>query len=316
MSWSFPKFVRIREDGPRDGLQMERQFIPTEQKIALINALLETGLPRVEVTSFVHPKWIPQLVDGDEVIRRINQQPGVSYAVLVPNMRGVGRAIEARNAGAKIDELVFVISASESHNQANLNKSVAQSLTELADLIPSAKAAGFRTAAGAACAFGCPFEGHVPPEQVIEILKEEQRLGVAEIVIADTIGCANPVAVRDMFARAKRELSGVEITAHFHNTRGQGLANVVAAMLEGVDSFETAFGELGGCPYAPGATGNIATEDLVSMLHEMGIETGVDLDKLIACAKMAQQAVGRDLPSHVLRAGPVNWQGEGQRCAP
>jgi hydroxymethylglutaryl-CoA lyase len=312
VNWVFPKLVRIREDGPRDGFQNETQFIPTDKKIAMINALLETGLPRIEVTSFVHPKWIPQLVDAEEVLHRIDKNPAVDYAVLVPNQRGLERAIEVRKAGAKIDDIALVMSVTESHNRANLNRSVAQSLAEIGDLIRTAKEAGFRVGSGLAVSLGCPFEGHVDPEKVIEIAKEMHRHGADEIVIADTIGVANPVAVRDLFARARQSLPGVEITAHFHNTRGQGLANVVAAMLEGIDSFETAFGELGGCPYAPGATGNISTEDLVSMLHGMGIETGVDLVKLIACARTAQEVIGRELPSHVLRAGPVNWEGEGQ----
>lgn len=307
MRWSLPRFVRVRESGPRDGFQNEQSFIPTETKIELIDSLQTTGLSRVEVTSFVHPKWIPQLADADEVVRGIGKPPGVAHAVLVPNQRGVERAIAAREAGAKIDDVSFVMSASEGHNRSNLNKPVKQSLQELGELIPRARHSGFRVVCGLSVAFGCPIDGRVDQGRVMEIAEEMQRLGADEIYLADTAGMANPRAVHALFARAKRELRQVELTAHFHNSRGQGLANVLAAMLEGVDSFESSFGELGGCPYSPGATGNIATEDLVAMLHEMGVETGVDLDRLLECARQAQRALGRELPGHLLKAGPINW---------
>jgi hydroxymethylglutaryl-CoA lyase len=299
-----PRSVRIREVGPRDGFQNEPEVIPTEEKVRLIEALAATGLRRLEVTSFVRPDVIPQLADGAEVLAAIDVPEDVSVSVLIPNERGLERALEQRN---RFQEVNCFLSASETHNQKNVNRSVAESLDGLRRVLARAREEGLRCEGVISVSFGCPYEGHVPPERVWEIARGLVEAGAQEVAFGDTTGMANPRQVRDFFASARAELPGVELTAHFHNTRGQGLANVLAALESGVDSFESSFGELGGCPVPKGATGNIATEDLVSMLHEMDIETGVDLPKLVEASRAAQEALGRPLGSHVLTAGPVQW---------
>jgi hydroxymethylglutaryl-CoA lyase len=300
-----PAAVRIREVGPRDGFQNEPGTIPTAEKVALIDGLARTGLRRIEVTSFVRAAAIPQLADAEEVLAAIDPPPGVSLSVLVPNRRGLDRAL---GLCARFQEVGVFLSASETHNRRNLNRSVAESLEESALVLGRATEAGLRGEAIVSVAFGCPYEGRVEPERVFALAAVLRDAGAAELSFADTTGMANPLQVRGFFAAARAALGqGVELTAHFHNTRGAGLANVHAALLAGVDSFEASFGELGGCPVPPGATGNIATEDLVSMLDEMGIETGVDLPALIECARRAELALGRRLGSHTLRAGPVKW---------
>jgi hydroxymethylglutaryl-CoA lyase len=299
-----PNAVRIREVGPRDGFQNEPEIIPTEQKIELIHALARTGLRRLEVTSFVRADVIPQLADAGEVLEAIDVPETVSVSVLVPNERGLDSALEHR---AKIDEINVFLSASETHNQKNVNRSVQESLSGLEAVLGRARAAGLRCEAIISTSFGCPYEGHVPPERVLGIAARLADAGAQELGFGDTTGMANPRQVREFFDEARAVLGDdVELTAHFHNTRGQGLANVVAALEAGVDSFESSFGELGGCPVPPGATGNIASEDLVSMLHEMGIETGIDLPALLACARRVQEILGRPLGSHTLVAGPVD----------
>ncbi len=298
--------VRIREVGPRDGFQNEPETIATEQKVELIDALARTGLRRIEVTSFVRADVIPQLADAAQVLQRIDVPREVSVSVLVPNARGLQSALEQRE---RIDEINVFMSASETHNQKNVNRSIAESLSELRGVLGRAREAGLRCEGVISTSFGCPYEGHVPRERVLEIARSLSEAGAQEIGFGDTTGMANPRQVREFFEVARVELGEeVELTAHFHNTRGQGLANVLAALDAGVESFESSFGELGGCPVPPGATGNIATEDLVSMLHEMGIATGIDLPALIACARRAQEILGRPLGSHSIIAGPVDWR--------
>ena len=299
-----PGSVRIREVGPRDGFQNEPEVIATAEKIRLIDMLSATGLQRIEVTSFVRPDVIAQLADADEVLDGITRSEGVSYSVLIPNRRGLDRALERRD---RFDEANFFLSASETHNRSNVNRAVEESLVGLEETIPVAKEAGLRCEGVISTSFGCPYEGEVPAEGVLDIARRLRQAGCDEVGFGDTTGMANPLQVRRFFERALVELDGIELTAHFHDTRGQGLANVLAALEEGVSSFESSFGELGGCPVPPGATGNVATEDLVSMISEMGIGTGVDLPALIAASAAAQQVLGRPLGSHVLRAGPVEW---------
>ncbi len=308
--------VRIREVGPRDGFQNEPEVIPTEQKVRLINCLARTGLRRLEVTSFVRPDVIPQLADAEEVLRRIEVPDGVALSVLIPNERGLERALRVREqAGRELfHEINVFLSASEEHNRRNVGRSIAESLAGLERTVARARAAGLRCEGVISVSFGCPYEGRVPIERVLSIARSLRDFGCAEVGFGDTTGVANPRQVRSFFERAREELGDVELTAHFHNTRGQALANVLAALEAGVRSFESSFGELGGCPVPRGATGNVATEDLVSMLHEMGYRTGVDLDRLLACARAVQEVLGRPLGSHLLTAGPIDWRGRaGQR---
>jgi hydroxymethylglutaryl-CoA lyase len=299
-----PTGVRIREVGPRDGFQNEPEVIPTADKVRLIELLGRTGIPRIEVTSFVRPDVIPQLADAEQVLGATRLPGTVTVSVLIPNERGLERALHHRD---RFQEINGFLSASETHNRMNVGHSIAASLEGLRRTFARAREEGLRCEGVISTSFGCPYEGHVPSERVIGIARELAAAGCEEVGFGDTTGMANPVQVREFFDVAQRELPGVELTAHFHNTRGQGLANVLAALESGVRSFESSFGELGGCPVPPGATGNIATEDLVSMLHEMGIETGVELEALIEASRAAQELLGRPLGSHVLSAGPVEW---------
>ncbi len=299
-----PDGVRIREVGPRDGFQNEPEIIPTAQKVELIDLLSGAGLRRIEVTSFVRPDVIPQLSDANEVLAAIKRREGVAFSVLIPNLRGLENALEMRD---RFDEVNLFLSASETHNRKNVNRSVEESLAGLEQTIATARAEGLRCEGVISTSFGCPYEGEVPPEQVFGIAERLVAAGCEEIGFGDTTGMANPVQVRNFFAAARGRLVGIELTAHFHNTRGQGLANVLAALEEGVESFESSFGELGGCPVPAGATGNIATEDLVSMLEEMGISTGIALPSLLEASSAAQLILGRPLGSHLLTAGPIEW---------
>jgi hydroxymethylglutaryl-CoA lyase len=302
---SLSERVRIREVGPRDGFQNEPEVIATDDKVRLIGLLAASGLQRLEVTSFVRPDVIPQLADAEEVLRRIERPAGVSYSVLVPNERGLERALPLRD---RFDEVNLFLSATETHNRKNVNRSIAESLEGLGRTIERARAEDLRCEGVISVSFGCPFEGEVPQDRVFAIAESLAEAGCEEVSFGDTTGMANPRQVEEFFAAAVERLSDVELTAHFHNTRGQGLANVLAALSAGVESFEAAFGELGGSPVSPGATGNISTEDLVSMLHEMGIETGIDLAALIEASRAVQELLGRPLGAHVLRAGPVDWR--------
>ena len=299
-----PKKVRIREVGPRDGFQNEPEVIATADKVRLIGMLASSGFERMEVTSFVRPDVIPQLADADEVLEAIEHEPGVSYSVLIPNERGLVRALAHRD---RFEEANFFLSASETHNRKNVNRSIAESLADLERTIGRARGEGLRCEGAISVSFGCPYEGHVPPERVFDIAARLVEAGCEEIAFGDTTGMANPRQVGEFFPAARERLPGVELTAHFHNTRGQGLANVLAALERGVDSFESAFGELGGCPVPPGSTGNISSEDLISMLEEMGIETGVELSSLLGASRAVQELLGRPLGAHLLRAGPVDW---------
>ncbi len=301
-----PSSVRIREVGPRDGFQNEPEEIPTADKVRLIDLLSESGLGRIEVTSFVRPEVIPQLADAEEVLAAVRRREGVSFSVLIPNERGLERALAMRD---RFDEINVFVSASETHNQRNVNRTIEESLAGLERTLATATEAGLRCEGVISVSFGCPYEGDVPPERVFLIAERLAAAGCEEIGFGDTTGMANPRQAHEFFAASRERLAGVELTAHFHNTRGQGLANALAALEEGVGSFESSFGELGGCPVPPGSTGNIATEDLVSMLDEMGIETGIDLPCLIEASRAAQETLGRPLGSHVLRAGPVEWAG-------
>jgi hydroxymethylglutaryl-CoA lyase len=300
-----PRRVRIREVGPRDGFQNEPEVVPTADKVRLIGLLAASGLRRLEVTSFVRSDVIPQLADAEAVLEAIDRPEGVAYSVLIPNERGLQRALAHRE---RFDEVNVFLSATESHNQRNVNRSIAESLEGLRRTIGRARDDGLRCEGVISVAFGCPYEGDVPPARVFEIAEELGDAGCEEVSFGDTTGMANPRQVGEFFAAAVARLEGLELTAHFHNTRGQGLANVLAALEQGVDSLESAFGELGGSPLTPGATGNISTEDLVSMLDEMGIETGVELPRLIEAARAAQELLGRPLGAHVLSAGPVDWR--------
>ncbi len=300
-----PERVRIREVGPRDGFQNEPEVIPTEDKVRLIDQLAASGLRRLEVTSFVRPDVIPQLADADEVLEAIERPGGVAFSVLIPNERGLERALAHRE---RFDEINVFLSASETHNRRNVNRSIEASLEGLRKTVARARDEGLRCEGVISVSFGCPYEGEVPPARVFEIAERLAEIGCEEISFGDTTGMANPRQVAEFFAAAGERLRGVELTAHFHNTRGQGLANVLAALERGIDSFESAFGELGGSPLTPGATGNISTEDLVSMLEEMGVDTGVDLARLIDAARAVQELLGRPLGAHVLRAGPVDWR--------
>jgi hydroxymethylglutaryl-CoA lyase len=279
--------------------------IPTADKVRLVEMLARTGVPRLEVTSFVRPDVIPQLSDGPEVLRSADIPDDVSVTVLIPNEKGLENALALRD---RFDEVNLFLSASETHNRKNVNRSIAESLGELELVLGRAREAGLRCEGVISTSFGCPYEGHVEPARVLEIAARLRDAGAQEIGFGDTTGMANPRQVGEFFALAAASLGeGLELTAHFHNTRGQGLANVLAALEAGVESFESSFGELGGCPVPAGATGNIATEDLVSMLHEMDIETGIDLPGLLACARRAQEILGRPLGSHTLVAGPIEW---------
>jgi len=300
-----PDSVRIREVGPRDGFQNEPEVIPTADKVRLIDRLARTGVRRLEATSFVRPDVIPQLADARAVLEQIDPPEDVAISVLIPNERGLDNALELRD---RFDEINVFLSASETHNRKNVNRSIEESLTGLEVVLGRAREAGLRCEGVISVSFGCPYEGDVPQERVFAIATRLRDAGAQEIGFGDTTGMANPRQVRGFFTAAREQLGAeVELTAHFHNTRGQGLANVLAALEAGCESFESSFGELGGCPVPPGATGNIATEDLVSMLHEMGVQTGIDLEALLGATRDVAAVLGRPLGSHTLVAGPVEW---------
>ena len=307
----YPDSVRVREVGPRDGFQNEPEVIATADKVRLIEMLIAAGLKRIEVTSFVRADVIPQLADGPEVLAALGRPDGVAFSVLIPNERGLENALRHR---ARFDEISVFLSASETHNRKNVNRSIEESLSGLERVLETARAEGLRCEGVIATSFGCPYEGEVPPERVQAIAERLIAAGCAEIGFGDTTGMANPLQVDGFYERMTAALGGddgPELTAHFHNTRGQGIANAVAALGRGVASFESSFGELGGCPVPAGSTGNIASEDLVSLLHEMGIETGVDLEGLLAASREVQSVLGRPLGAHLLTAGPVEWGGGG-----
>lgn len=295
---TMPSRVTITEVGPRDGLQNEGAYVEPARKVELIDRLAAAGLRRIEATSFVHPKAIPQLRDAAAVMAALPRRAGVTYTVLVPNEIGAGNAI-----AAKADELATVVAASETMNQKNVNRTIAESLAGFEGVAALAAKAGVPWVGYVSTAFGCPYEGGVPPATVIEVAKRIRALGARGIALGDTIGAGNPRQVKALVRTFRDALPDTPLRIHFHDTRGTGLANVLAALGEGVDHFDGSLGGLGGCPYAPGAAGNVATEDMVYMLEQMGIETGVDLRALIGVAQWAEALVGRPLPGRVKQAG-------------
>ena len=294
-----PERVTICEVGTRDGFQIEPDFIPTEQKVEIVNVLSEAGVPRIEVTSFVHPKAVPQLRDAEAVMASIRRRPGTRYAALVPNDKGASRAVDAG-----VDVIHTVVSASESHNLANVNMTIAESIDKLRAVARIADRAGVQVQCGISTSFGCPFEGDVPLEQLESVVTRLVDLGARGIGLADTTGMANPRQVATVLERLMPRFPGVEWTLHTHDTRAMAIPNVLAALACGVTNLDASIGGLGGCPFAPGASGNVCTEDLVHCLHAMGVATGIDLDRLVAVARRVEQIVGRALPGQIIKAGP------------
>ncbi len=292
-----PAEVTVYEVGPRDGLQNEARNVPTADKIRFIDALVASGIRSIEITSFVSPKWIPQLADSAEVARGVHRPPGVRMSALVPNRRGLDTAL-----ASGMREIAVFMSASETHNKKNVNKSIEDTLVAFGDVVPHALSAGVAVRAYLSTCFGCPYEGDVDPEKVVALSGRLRDLGVFQISISDTIGVANPRQVEDVLGRVLAKHPTSSIAVHFHDTQGTALANCVTALQMGITTLDAAAGGLGGCPYAPGASGNLATEDLVAMLHSMGVQTGIDLDKLIEASRTAATFVGHELPSKYLKA--------------
>jgi len=292
-----PAEATIYEVGPRDGLQNEARQVPTADKIRFIDALVAAGIRNIEITSFVSPKWIPQLADSAEVARGVHRVPGVRMSALVPNKRGLDAAL-----ASGMREIAVFMSASETHNKKNVNKTIADTLTAFTDVVPHARAVGLPVRAYLSTAFGCPYEGDVDPEAVVALTGKLHDMGVYQISISDTIGVANPAQVEDVLGRVLAKYPPAAIAVHFHDTQGTALANCVMALTLGITTIDSAAGGLGGCPYAPGASGNLATEDVVSMLHGMGVKTGIDLDKLTEASRTAATFVGHELPSKYLKA--------------
>lgn len=292
------KRIFIHDVVARDGLQIEPQWVPTERKIELIDRLSATGVAKIEATSFVSPKAVPNLRDAESVMAGIARNPAVTYVALVPNARGAERAL-----GADVDEMVLVVSVSETHNRANVRRTVAESFAGFTEVFDVTRGSGKAITGALATSFGCPFEGVIPERQVMDGVARYVDLGVAGVTLADTTGMANPRQVEALVRRVRERWPELDLALHFHNTRGMGLANVLAGLAAGVVRYEGCLGGLGGCPFAPGATGNICTEDLVHMLHSMGYETGVDLDLLLATSRRLGEIVGHDLPGQVVKAG-------------
>lgn len=292
-----PERVRIMEVGPRDGLQNESTIVDTASKINFIEGLVAANVQRIEVTAFVSPKWIPPLADQMEVAKGMRRKAGVSYAALVPNMRGYENA-----RLAKVDEVSFVLAASETHNKKNINATTQEAFMRYAEIAERAKADGVAFRGYVSCAFGCPYEGAVPVSQVVKWAKAFIELGAYEVSIGDTIGVGNPKQTVDIIQALSQEVRLNDIALHLHDTRGTALANIFAALCSGVSSFDSSAGGLGGCPYAPGASGNVSTEDLVYMLHAMGISTGINLDALCQVSLKMEKTLGRKLPSKYLSA--------------
>lgn len=292
-----PERVTVTEVGPRDGLQNESRILPLRDKIELIDVLSETGLTRIEAVSFVHPKAIPQMADAADVMAGIQRSPSVTYIGLVPNERGAEDAIAAR-----VDEIATVVSASEGHNRSNVNRSIEESMEAIRNVGRLAHGGGLKWSGYVSTSFGCPYEGEVPEDRVLQIAGELVGAGAYAIAIGDTIGIANPRQVFRLVSRVVKEVPGAELRLHFHDTRGMALANVIAAMEAGAVQFDGSVGGAGGCPYAPGASGNVATEDLVSMLHSMGVDTGIDLHKLTESALLAEKILQRSLDGRYKRA--------------
>jgi hydroxymethylglutaryl-CoA lyase len=290
--------IYIHDVVTRDGLQIEPGWVPTERKIELIDRLSATGVAKIEATSFVSPKAIPNLRDAEAVMAGIERNRAVTYVALVPNARGAERAL-----GADVDEMVLVVSVSETHNRANVRRSVADSFAGFRDVFDVIRGNRQSVAGALATSFGCPFEGVIPEQQVLDGVARYVDLGVDSVTLADTTGMANPRQVEALVRRVRERWPDLALALHFHNTRGMGLANVVAGLAAGITHYEACLGGLGGCPFAPGATGNICTEDLVNMLQSMGYDTGVDLDALLAASRRLGEIVGHELPGQVVKAG-------------
>jgi hydroxymethylglutaryl-CoA lyase len=295
--------VFINDVAVRDGFQIEKNIISTETKIALIDALSETGIAKIETTSFVHPKLVPNMADAAEVLANIKRVADVTYSVLVPNLKGMERAITTHHAQGRIDEINVVVSVSETHNRANVNRTCDESFADFAIMARMAKDAGIRINGSLSTSFGCPFEGIVLEARVLEFAKRFVDVGFDGVSLADTTGMANPAQVERLSTVAVKQFPNIELTLHFHNTRGMGLANVLAGIRAGIVHYDGSLSGLGGCPFAPGATGNICTEDMVNMLEDMNFDTGVDLDRLLAVAVKMPAIVGHDVPGQVMRAG-------------
>lgn len=290
---NFPNQVTIKEVGPRDGLQNESDIISTEDKINWINQLSETGLSYIEMTSFVHPKWIPQLADALEVAKSIKKKKGITYSALVPNLKGLQRALEA-----DVDEVSIFMSASESHNKNNINKTIKETFPILKEVVEETKQEKKTVRGYVSTVFGCPYDGDVPIKQVLAVCDQLFSMGIDELSLGDTIGVANPLQVELVLEHILKAFPNQQIALHFHNTRGTALANVLASLQMGITTFDSALGGLGGCPYAKGASGNLATDDLLYMLHGMGISTGIDQHKLLAASTYIQNQLNKALPSH------------------
>lgn len=292
----FPNKVMVKEVGPRDGLQNEKVFISTEDKIEWINQLSKTGLQSIEITSFVNPKWIPALADALEVAKGIERVPNITYTALVPNRQGLELAFEAN-----VDEVAVFMSSSETHNRKNINKSIEDTFPILRKVIQEALTNGRTVRGYVSTVFGCPYEGSVSTDNVVRVSETLFELGIEELSLGDTIGVANPKQVQDVLDILLKRFPAQQLALHFHNTRGLALANILASLDKGITTFDASLGGLGGCPYAPGASGNVATNDLLYMLDKMGIETGIHQDKLFSAAQFIQDKVGRPLPSHSLQ---------------
>jgi hydroxymethylglutaryl-CoA lyase len=294
---SLPRRVDVYEVGPRDGLQNELRTLPTRDKARLIEALVASGEKRIEVTSFVSPKWIPQLADAEEVLRLVGKKPGVTFSALVPNLKGL---VRAREAG--LEEAAVFISASEAHSKKNINKTIAEALETSREVTTAATKAGMRVRGYLSTVWGCPYEGHVPVERVVDICRKLVDMGLYQLSLGDTIGVGTPRQTEEILEALMKYIPVEKLALHLHDTRGTALANALVGLSAGVTTFDASIGGLGGCPYAPGAAGNLATEDAVFMFHGMGVETGIHMDKLVEAGELAQQLIGRKLAGKFLQA--------------
>lgn len=295
---TLPARVSVYEVSPRDGLQNERATVAIGEKLRLIDALADAGIARIEITSFVSPTWIPQLADADEVAEHVRRRPGVTFSALCPNPKGLERA-----RAAKIDEIAVFLSASETHNKKNVNKTIAETLTAFEQTVVPARSMGMKVRGYVSTAWGCPYEGHVDPQRVVSIAKNLFDMGTYQVSLGDTIGVGTPLQTQRILDLVLADVPADKIALHMHDTRGTALANVLVGLDMGITTFDASIGGMGGCPYAPGAAGNVATEDLVYMLHGMGIETGIDLERLVDAGRAAAGMVGRALPGKVHQAG-------------
>ncbi|MEB3237222.1 MAG: hydroxymethylglutaryl-CoA lyase [Candidatus Sericytochromatia bacterium] len=290
---TLPDRIRVVEVGPRDGLQNEAAHVPTERKIRLVEALGEAGLPAIEMTAFVHPRWIPQMADAAEVAAGVRRREGVAYSALVPNLKGYAAA-----AAADVPVVAVFMSATETHSRRNLNKGISEAIEALREVTEAAQADGRRVRAYLSVVFGCPYEGDVSPGATLAIARQLDAMGIGELSLGDTTGMANPSQVRRLVAALREAVPGMDLAGHFHDTRGTALANTYAAMLEGLDIFDASVGGLGGCPYAPGASGNLSTNDLVAMMEGMGVATGVDREQLLDVTRwICLDVLGVPIPS-------------------